>query len=388
MADNENIIEDLDTLLGQPINEQPVGVPQDQHDLYDAAIDATISGDHGQMSVLNQLRKAEAQGLAGSEAWNRAAADHRLPEGTEGETLADYPNLEGAARLITGLPIETAGFIKSSIERGPVTFLQETFGKGKEGQITLSFDELHNIPDLQEYLEQMDMKAHNNEVTEYNTFVKDLHAKYDIDKMDNIRDYLDVLDEDELIKYQLLLATAQEGPDPENPIAYKMDTDNGTITLDSSLFPEVRGEPDVKITEKGDVSFPYFGLLGYDDEGNFVKKHSSIYRPFDRSEEGVGALYDYIPDKIKDVYEAAGSPLHWWQDFSSPELSPDPELFKNPGAQLAMLGLGARGVIPIARGAYRKGKNIYEGLGSYLNKSKSVPVTKKEPRLSELPWSR
>ena len=55
MADDENIIEDLDTLLGQPINEQPVGIPQEQYDLYNANIDATISGDRSRMSVINQL---------------------------------------------------------------------------------------------------------------------------------------------------------------------------------------------------------------------------------------------------------------------------------------------------------------------------------------------
>ena len=378
MADEENIIKEN--------NQLGVGIPQEEHDLFDALVKATISEDHGRMSVLNQLIKAEEQGLAGSAAWNRAAADHQLPVGLPGETLADHPNLEGATRLITGLPIETAGFVKSSLERGPWTFLEETFGKGKEGQITLSFDEIHNIPDLQEYLEEMDMKAHNNEVTEYNTFVKELRAKYDVGRKDSIKDYLDLLDEDELIKYQQLLATAQEGPDPENPIAYKMDTDNGTITLDSSLFPEVAFEPDVKITEKGDLSLPYFGLFGYDDEGNFVKKHSSIYRPFDRSEEGIGALYDHIPDKIKDAYEAAGSPLHWWQDFSSPELSPDPELFKNPGAQLAMLGLGARGAVPIGRGVYRKGTDAYKGLRNYFNKKAEIRNQKKltEPYIKSI----
>ena len=39
-------------------------------------------------------------------------------------------------------------------------------------------------------------------------------------------------------------------------------------------------------------------------------------------------------------------------------------------------------------GIVKGGKNIYKGLGNYLNQPKPVPITKQEPRFSELPWSR
>tara|TARA_R100001594_G_scaffold7860_2_gene20904 strand:+ start:843 stop:2006 length:1164 start_codon:yes stop_codon:yes gene_type:complete len=370
-------------LTKQTEREKKLGETYD--DLYSALAEAKVNEDWGRVSAINQAIKAEDQGLGGSEAWNLAAADQELPAGTPGETLADYPNLEGASRIITGLPIETIGTIKSGIERGPITFLQETFGAGQDGELTLSFDELKNVPDLYQYLQQMDVAAHNKERDEYNTFAKDLEDKYDVD---NIRDALVLLDEDELIKYQDLLTAAQEGPDPENPISYKLNMEDRTITLDSDLFPEIAFEPDMKFTKKGDLSLPYLGLYGYNDEGEFVKKHSSIHRPFDRSEEGIGALYDHIPDEIKDAYEDVGRPLHGWQDFSSPETSPDPDLYKNTGAQLAMLPLMYKGAKPIAKGTFKKGKDIYKGLENYFNQSKPVPITKQEPHFSELPWSR
>ena len=359
-------------------------------DLYSALAEAQANEDWGRVSAINQAIKAEDQGLGGSTAWNLAAADQELPVGLPGETLDDYPNIKGASRIITGLPYETAGLAKSLIERGPATFFEETFGgaisgETPKGEITLSFEELENVPGLYQYLQQMDVAAHNKERDEYNTFAKDLEEKYDVD---NIQDALVLLDEDELIKYQDLLTIAQEGPDPTNPISYKLNMDDRTITLDSDLFPEVAWEPDMKFTKRGDLSAPYFGLLGYNDEGEFVKKHSSAFRPFDRSEEGIGALYDYIPEEIKDAYEDVGSPLHMWQDFSSPELSPDPDLYKNRGAQLAMIPLMYKGVKPIVKGAFKKGKDIYKGLGRYFNQSKPVPVTKQEPHFSELPWSR
>jgi len=392
MNDEDNTTDGL-TLLPLDLTKQTERekkLGETYSDLYSALAEAQANEDWGRVSAINQAIKAEDQGLGGSTAWNLAAADQELPVGLPGETLADYPNVEGASRIITGLPIETVGLAKSLIERGPYTFFEETFGgaisgETPKGELTLSFEELENIPGLYQYLRQMDVAAHNKENEEYITFAKDLAEKYDVD---NIQDALVLLDEDELIKYQDLLTAAQERPDPENPISYKLNMDNRTITLDSDLFPEVAFEPDMKFTKRGDLSLPYLGLYGYNDEGEFVKKHSSIHRPFDRSEEGIGALYDHIPENIKDAYEAAGSPLHWWQDFSSPELSPDPDLYKNRGAQLAMLPLIYKGAKPILKTAFKGGKKLYQGLGRYLNQSKPVPVTKQEPHFSELPWSR
>jgi hypothetical protein len=391
--DEENNTTDGLTLLPLDLTKQTERekkLGETYSDLYSALAEAQANEDWGRVSAINQAIKAEDQGLGGSTAWNLAAADQELPAGTPGETLDDYPNVEGATRIITGLPYEFPGLAKSLIERGPYTFFEETFGgaisgETPKGELTLSFEELENVPGLYQYLQQMDVAAHNKERDEYNTFAKDLEDKYDVD---NIQDALVLLDEDELIKYQDLLTIAQEEPDPTNPISYKLNMDDRTITLDSDLFPEVAFEPDMKFTKRGDLSAPYFGLLGYNDEGEFVKKHSSAFRPFDKSEEGIGALYDYIPDKIKDAYEAAGSPLHGWQDFSSPELSPDPDLYKNRGAQLAMIPLMYKGAKPIIKNVFKGGKKLYEGLGRYLNQSKPVPITKQEPHLSDLPWSK
>ena len=385
MANEDNTTDGL-TLLPldltkQTEREKKLGETYD--DLYSALAEAKANEDWGRVSAINQAIKAEDQGLGGSTAWNLAASDQELPAGLPGETLADYPNIEGATRVITGLPYETAGLTKSLIERGPATFFEETFGEGKDGELTLSFDELKNVPDLYQYLQYMDVAAHNKEKDEYNTFAKDLEDKYDVD---NIRDSLDLLNEDELIKHQELLTIAQDDYDPANPISYKLNMDDRTITLDSDLFPEVAWEPDMKFTKKGDLSLPYLGLYGYNNEGEFVKKHSSAFRPFDRSEEGIGALYDHFPDKIKDAYEAVGSPLHMWQDFSSPETSPDPDLYKNRGAQLAMLPLMYKGVKPILKGTFKKGKDIYKGLENYFNKKAEIRNQKKiiEPYIKSI----
>ena len=292
----------------------------------------------------------------------------------EDEMDEEVQKTQGLARFITGLPLETAGLAKSAlIERGPYTFFEETFGEGKDGELTLSLDEIKNVPGSYQYLQHANIAEHNNLKNEYNTFAKDLEKKYDID---NIRDNLGLLDEDELIKHDQLFTDAKKQHDPFNPIAYKYDTNNKTITLDSNLFPEVAWEPDMKFTEKGDLSLPYFGLLGYDDEGEFVKKFSSAFKPFDESEEGLGQYSEYIPDFLKS-----------WQDYSMPEYSPDPELFKSPGWQMGAAATGIKGVVPIIRGIGKRAKPMFQGIGRYLNQSKPVPITKQEPHFSELPWS-
>jgi len=284
---------------------------------------------------------------------------------------------QGLARFITGLPLETAGLVKSAlIERGPATFLQETFGKGEEGQVTISFDDLLKNEDLLVYLNNMEKTVQDNERIELNDFAKDLAAKYDVE---SIKDALVLLDEDELIKYEQLLTKAKDPGTLENPSSYIKNYDDRTITFDSSRFPKVPFEPDVKIIdkEKGEVGFPYLGKYGYNDEGEFVKKFSSAFRPFDESEEGLGQYSEYIPEFLKS-----------WQDYSMPEYSPDPELFKDPGWQMGAVLATGRGVAPIAKAIGKGGKNIFKGIGKYFDKSKPVPITKQEPHFSELPWSR
>jgi len=263
---------------------------------------------------------------------------------------------QGLARFITGLPLETAGLVKSVLERGPATFVQETFGKGKEGQVTVPFDIFRNDENLLGYLNQMELTAQNNERAELNDFARDLEAKYDVE---SIKDVLVILDENELIKYEELLTKAQDPGTLENPSSYIRDFDNDTITFDSSMFPEVAFEPDVKITKKGDISFPYLGLYGYNDEGEFIKKHGSAFKPFDESEEGLGQYSEYIPEFLKS-----------WQDYSMPEYSPDPELFKDTGWQMGATFTGAKGAIPIGKAIAKGGKNIFKGLGNYLEKRK------------------
>ena len=248
---------------------------------------------------------------------------------------------QGLARFITGLPLEAAGLVKSAlIERGPATFFQETFGKGEEGQVTISFDDLLKDEDLLVYLNNMEKTFQENEQDEFRDFEKELISKYDVD---NAKDaiLLDLLDEDELIKYNQLFTKAKDLGTLENPGSYLKNYDDRTITFDSDLFPKVAFEPDAKIIdkEKGEVGFPYLGKYGYNDEGEFVKKFSSAFRPFDESEEGLGQYSEYIPQFMKS-----------WQDYSMPEYSPDPELFKDPGWQMGAAFTGIKGAAPIIRG--------------------------------------
>ena len=285
----------------------------------------------------------------------------------------------GLAKFITGLPLETAGLVKSAlIERGPATFFQETFGKGEEGQVTISFDDLIKDEDLLVYLNNMEKTFQDNEENKFFDFQKDIQKKYKVDDPEAAI-LLDLLNEDELTKYQELKNKAEDKGTLEKPGSYIKNYDDRTITFDSSMFPEVGFEPDVKIIdkEKGEVGFPYLGKYGYNDEGEFVKKFSSAFRPFDKSEEGLGQYSEYIPEFMKS-----------YQDYSMPEYSPDPDLFRDPGWQMGAAFTGIKGIIPIGKGIVKSGKNIYKGIGEYFDQSKPVPITKQEPYFSELPGDR
>ena len=259
------------------------------------------------------------------------------------EALLEGPDpLDGAKKFFAGLPLETTGIIKSAlIERGPATFFQETFGKKHEGEATFPLQTVLDDPELSQYLTNMEQVHHNKEITAFNEHVQDLMDKYEVQDLPTL---MMLLDQDEKNKFLELNSLAED----REAQTYVFNEDDQTVTLRSDLFPEVSFEPDVKFTSKGDISFPYLGLYGENDEGQFVKKFSSAFKPFDKSEDGLGQYSEYMPDFMKS-----------YQNYAMPEYSPEPELFTDPAYAAAGIGTIAKSVYPIGKGIYKsftKGK--------------------------------
>ena len=101
--------------------------------------------------------------------------------------------------------------------------------------------------------------------------------------------------------------------------------------------------------------------------GEFIKKHSSAFKPFDESEEGLGQYSEYIPEFMKS-----------YQNYAMPEYSPEPELFFDPSYQAA-------GIVTLIKGAYPIGKSIVKR----ITKGQAPKNTIKQEPFFEIntPWS-
>jgi hypothetical protein len=278
------------------------------------------------------------------------------------EAMLEGPDpLAGAKKFFAGLPLESLGLAKSTlVERGPATFFQETFGKKHEGEVNIPLQTILDDPELSKYLTNMEQVSQNNEVTAFNDYVQELSDKY---KITDIPSLMIGLDEDEKNRFLELNEAAQD----KSAQTYVFNEDDETVTLRSDLFPEVAFEPDVKFTKKGDISFPYLGLYGTNEAGEFSKKFSSAFKPFDKSEEGLGQYSEYIPEFMKS-----------YQNYAMPEYSPEPELFFDPGYQAA-------GILTLIKGAYPIGKSIVKRItGGQAPKN----TIKQEPFFEiNTPWS-
>ena len=370
MADNENIIEDLDTLLGQPINEQPVGVPQDQHDLYDSYIDAINSGDNSRRSTIKKFIDAEEQGLAGSEAWNRAAADHQLPEGTIPDTSFESGFTPG---LISGLTVDNLGMLNRAVDwdmlefkgddpnRGLIDYFSNTFkgafsGEDQPGEMFISWEELEARPDLQEYLANAAAGMKQNSIRLMDEFAEDKKFRTE----EEFYEWLDELkvkeaagelteeDRDDIAYVQKLQFQK------ERPRAFVPSEDGNGILITHNTLPDIAHEPDPKFVD-GRLQLPYYGTLERNEQGELTKPAASMFRFTDNP--GIpGIAEKYAPGVEKE-----------FGDFLYPKLSPWWDYGENSkeqmGYQLGQIASGV-GVVrslgkPLVKHGYKAGKGLY-----------------------------
>ena len=281
-------------------------------------------------------------------------------EAKEAANKAIGEKAEGAVKFFGGLPLETFGLAKSAlVERGPATFFQETFGKKHEGEVNIPLQTILDDPELSQYLTSVEQVSQNNEVTARNDYVQELSDKYQNTDIPSLMMDLDKNEKNRLLELD-------EAAQDKSAQTYVFNEDDETVTLRNDLFPEVAFEPDIKFTKKGDISFPYLGLYGTNEAGEFVKKFSSAFKPFDESKEGLGQYSEYIPEFMKS-----------YQNYVMPEYSPDPELFKDPAYQAA-------GLATLVKGIYPMGKSILKR----ITKGKAPKNTIKQEPFFEIdtPW--
>jgi hypothetical protein len=271
----------------------------------------------------------------------------------------DWEFLKDAGKFWAALPTETAGIVKNFLDRGKgniglgaYNFFQNTFGKGKEGEITVPWEKIQDNEKFSTYIDNMqEIHSRNNkdEITkrgdEWNDHFWSLLEKYDLQKEyedeHGLRSALDeAMNDDERSKlielgfaYESALTPFQENHEDNDDIPE-------SITFKDELFSNTPGEPDVKFIDEDTISFPYLGDIKFNEneEGDFTMLHPSIYKPLDQP--GIEGLLDKIP---------GGDAVQKWQEYVTPEYSPEPELFRKPGWVMGGMGpLMLRTVAPWA----------------------------------------
>ena len=265
----------------------------------------------------------------------------------------DWEFAKDAGRFWGAIPTETAGIVKNFLDRGKgniglgaYNFYQSTFGKGKEGEITVPWEQIQGDEKLLTYLDNMQEVHLRNNADEiknrgeiWNDHFYDMMDKYNIDReffQDDSLAAIDALNNamwknDDAENIQKLFDLESDYNLARSPYITNDEDYDGTpesITFKDELFSNTPWEPDVKIIGENSISFPYLGDYTFNDEGNFEMQYPSVYKPLDQP--GIEGLIDKTP--------VVGDALQKWQEFVTPEYSPEPELFRKPGWSLAGMG--------------------------------------------------
>jgi len=253
----------------------------------------------------------------------------------------DWEFLKDAGRFWGALPTETAGILKNFIDRGQgvspllgaLSFYASTFGKPKEGEITVPFDQIQSDEKLATYLENMQVSHSRNNADEIKNREDEWYAHYDnlLEKYDLKGDDVEYL-QSELndrmsVEERTKLVDLGNAYDAEL-LPFQVNDENydqipESITFKDELFSDTPMEPNVHFINKDTISFPYLGDIKFNEneEGKFTMQYPSVFKPLDQP--GIEGLLDKTP--------VIGDALQKWQEFVTPEYSPEPELFRKPG---------------------------------------------------------
>jgi hypothetical protein len=267
----------------------------------------------------------------------------------------DRENLEGFFKFYAALPTETAGILKNFMDRGGGSailgawnFFKETYGKPKEGEITVPYDQIEDDRLLPTYLDNMKKRHRINNAEEIQNSEDEWYGHYDslIEKYNltgNVDDLQFALSEkmnDDEREKLVNLGFAYDAA--RLPFQENDEDDDGvpeSITFRHDLLGKTPMEPDVKFIDENSISFPYLGKYTFDDEGQFTMEQPSVYKPLDQP--GIEGLLDKTP--------VVGDALQKWQNYVTPGYSPEPELFQNRGWQTGMATLFGSQILPYAK---------------------------------------
>tara|TARA_R110002012_G_scaffold319858_1_gene541582 strand:- start:992 stop:2077 length:1086 start_codon:yes stop_codon:yes gene_type:complete len=218
--------------------------------------------------------------------------------------------------LVSSVATDTAGAANVLLPRGDnddygiLNYFSSVFdgsfsGKEREGEMFLTWDQIEQNPNLKEWLDnswtimksnaasQLDKFREDNNISEeeFGSYISDLRV------MDpNMEDP----------NHKFLNKALNQFYDPKPFLLPEEGSDRYAqgIIITQDTLPDIAGDIDPKFTVDGDLSLPYAGLYGFNDEGEFGMKRPSMFRftdEFTGGKEGpafLEAAEDYLYPNI------------------------------------------------------------------------------------------
>jgi hypothetical protein len=168
-------------------------------------------------------------------------------------------------------------------------------GKTRDGEMFISYEDARNNPNIDEWMFNTKQIMLNNATEQMTAFrgANNINNKKEYDEFKD-RAFNDKEKGPEFDEFRRLISQIQ------NPEPFKK-TEKGYI-INQDMLPQMPMDVDPKFTKDGDLSLPYAGLFGYNDEGEFVMKRPSMFRFTDeltRGKENDGILSNFV-EKAED----------------------------------------------------------------------------------------
>lgn len=273
-----------------------------------------------------------------------------------------------------------------SEDYGAVDYFSSVFdgaisGKTREGEMFISVDDINANPNLKEWINNTQAIMQGNAIEQMDVFRKanNINSKAEYDEFRD-RVFIDGEEGPEFDEFRRLL-TQIEKPQP-----YTYDAEREGIIINQNTLPQIPRDADPKFTKDGDLSLPYAGLFGYNDDNEFVMKRPSMFRFTDeltRGKEGpafLEAAEDYLYPNINASFSYGNTPEENYGYMAGqviPSVAGLTSLARS-GARTAVRG--GKGIMNFIRGEskipfdqidYRKepyiASNMDQGLGSMEN---------------------
>ena len=253
-------------------------------------------------------------------------------------------------------------------------------GKTRDGEMFISYEDARNNPNINEWMFNTKQIMLNNATEQMTAFrgANNINSKAEYEEFRD-RAFKDKEEGSEFDEFRRLISQIQ------NPEPFKK-TEKGYI-INQDMLPQMPMDVDPKFTKDGDLSLPYAGLFGYNDEGKFVMKRPSMFRftdEFTRGKEGpafLEAAEDYLYPNINASFSYGDTPKETY-GYMAGQFAPGIKgligLGKYGGKKLLQ---GGQGIMNLIRGKskvpfdeidYRQepyiASNMDQGLGGFKDK--------------------